>query len=123
MAMLSVTIGGNTYDFEVSQEEATQEQSEYVGDVARTFNGSLRSSRRAAKRNWRFRVITDGNMMTQAEHDAFRADVEGGDGIGSCTGDALSDDDIDCLISIGDAPYMATSLSHVRTMQLQLQEV
>lgn len=123
MAMLSVTINSTQYDFEVSTEDASQEQSEYIGDVERAFDGSLRSSRRGAKRQWRFTVISDGHLMTQSEHDAFRTAVEGGAGIGSCTGAALSNATIDCLISILEAPYLATHLTHARMLALQLQEV
>lgn len=119
MPMLSV----GSYDFEVAQDAATQSESEYIGGAERVFDGGLRSSRRGAKRNWRFTVISDGHPMTQAEHDTFRADIEGSSGIRTCGGAALSNASIDCLVSITDAPYHATISSHVRSMQLTLQEV
>lgn len=119
--MPMLTVG--SFTLEVAQDGATQGESDYIGGAERTFDGGLRSSRRGAKRNWRFSVISDGHPMTQAEHDAFRTDIEGGSGIKSCGGEALSNASVDCLVSITDAPYHASHLTHKRSMQLSLQEV
>lgn len=119
--MPMLTVG--SFTLEVAQEGATQSESEIIGSADRTFDGSMRSSRRGAKRAWRFSVISDGHPMTQAEHDAFRADVEGGSGIKACGGEALSNATVSCLVTITDAPYHASNLTHKRSMQLTLQEV
>ena len=118
--MPMLTVAGFT--LEVSTDGATQSESDFIGGAERVFDGSMRSSRRGAKRNWRFTVISDGHPTTQAEHDAFRAAIEGGSGIVTCGGEALSNATLSCLVTINEAPYHQKLLTHVRSMQLTLQE-
>lgn len=103
----------------VALEGAGEKVPEYIGSDSRTYNGGLRSTERAQKRNWSF--TTKGLVAADAE--ALRTACANG-AIVNCTGELLGDgvSTYPCRVTFGDAPMTKVRGSHRRVLQLNLRE-
>lgn len=103
----------------VQDSSASEGPPTLIGGSARAFDGTLRSSVRASKRNWQFTT----NPMTDANVATLRAAIETGTQIVTCSGDALLGASVSCEVQITDIQYIrdprvATDFSRTLTLQL-----
>ena len=100
---------------EIAHGGAVQRSGDVIGETARAFNGSLRSTVRATKRAWEF--TTAPLSLTDAA--AVRALA----GFATVSGDAVAGASIACHVSIGDAPYQPDGTGFVVQLALSISEV
>jgi hypothetical protein len=97
MALLFVSIDG--VEYEVLADGAEQSESTYIGQRKRAFDGTLRSSERDEKREWKFNLL----FMTNADLQTLRNNIALG-AVVSCGG-PLMGVTLDCMVRITSAPF------------------
>lgn len=114
MAFLNIETYG---DVEVQTAGAQRNADERVGGRRRSFSGQLRSQVRAAKRIWSFTTgplsLTDANALRAAIALDARRD---------CSGDAIGGI-VECMIEVGDSPYVPDDDNFKVFLTLTLTEV
>jgi hypothetical protein len=116
MAFLS--IAGVSYDVQVT--DAGERSPRFVGALVTTFNGGLRSSRRARKRTWGFTlapmdVATSETLVTAVAVAPV-----------AVTGDAINGAAITAIVEVTAMPFLANldaTHSHLRVPQITVSEV
>lgn len=118
--MAFLTVGAVTVD--VLTENASQPESDVIGASVRTFNGALRSTRRATKRKWSFTT----KRMTWAEEATLLAAIGSPDGgaFVSCNGTFNNSVAVTCQVTVTAREYFKrTTTVQPRRLTLQLLEV
>jgi hypothetical protein len=98
--------------------DSAQMQTEPIGDQARAFDGTLRSTRRGIKRRWQVTTAplpADASATLQALLASFEAPLV-------CTGDLIGAT-VECEAEIGSVKYVAVASGHGETVEFTLVEV
>ena len=114
--MAFLTITGTPV--EVLTDDAALPQAHIVGASQRAFDGTLRVTVRAEKRNWEFGVLP----LTEAQYVAFRTLALTGAPV-TCSGDFVNGVAVSCFASLTGETYLADGLGHRRLVKLRLDEV
>lgn len=114
---LYVEIDGNRY--EVLADGAEQTQGTQIGQRKRAFDGTMRSSERANKREWKFSLL----FMDNAGIDTLQSNIALGR-IVPCGGPLMGVTDLDCMVLITSAPFVVKdSTDFERGCQVTITEV
>lgn len=114
MAFLS--IAGITV--ECGNDGAAQLEGFAVGTKLRAFDGTLRSTRRATKRAWRF----TSPILTPAELTALLAATANLVNV-TVTGDFVGNVAFTGVVEIGETPFLADGLTFRRSPSISIEEV
>jgi hypothetical protein len=109
---------------DVRSDSASQPESDVVGETMRTFAGNLRSTRRAAKRNWAYTT----RAMTFAEENTLLSVIGSPDGgaFVACSGSFTNNGPaVTCQVTITNREFVKVSsvASPKRRLALRLAEV
>jgi hypothetical protein len=98
--------------------DGASEEIEVVGDRARAFDGTLRSTRRAAKRKWQVKTAP----MATADAQALRSVLLTAAPPLTCTGDLLGGS-ASCDAEVTGVEYVANGLKSRQAFEFILHEV
>lgn len=113
--MAFLVVGGVTV--EVVSDGAAEREPFTVGESVRAFDGSLRSTVRAEKREWQFETYD----LSPVQFATLRAAIGPSGSLVTCSGDALGAALL-CEVTITAAPYIRDGVGFVRTVSLRLRE-
>ena len=115
--MAFLTIAGTTV--EVSTKSTGERAPIYIGDKARAFDGTLRNTYRATKRQWTFQTP----RIPAATATAIRTSIANGT-IVAVSGDAMGGVSVNCVVTISGSPYQRLVVgTPYRVLVLDLEEV
>lgn len=102
----------------ISDGQGVRQQAEVVGSSTRSFNGTLRTTRRAAKRQWAMRT----ELMSVVDCNTLEAAIALGAHV-TCAGDGIGGSVI-CEVTVVNAgDQIAGATGFMRMLSLLLREV
>jgi len=104
----------------ILRDGASQRPSVKIGDSARAYDGTLRSTVRGKKRGW---AVKTGPLLP-AEEDTFREMVDTDDEI-TVNGDAVNNTPIQCRVDMGETEYISdgTVDGFLRLANFEIKEI
>ena len=113
--MAFLTLAGITID--VSTDGASQLEGDVVGEKARMFDGTLRSTVRATKRAWR---ITSP-VLTQVQESAIRTAIANHATV-TLSGDIVGGANVSVKVTPTESAFVPDGLSFRRALSLLIEE-